>query len=121
YAGLAFGLQSTMSLILQMAAVGPLVARFGELRTIFKALAGGLIGFVLLTAAPSLTLATGSLLLCAFGMSLARPTVGSAISKGSGLPLGLAMGILASFESAGRALGPLWAGEIGRASCRDSV
>lgn len=110
YAGLAFGMQSTMSLILQMGAVGPLVARFGESRTILKALAGGLIGFASLTAAPSLTWATGSLLLSVFGMSLGRPALGSAISKGSGLPLGLAMGILASFESAGRALGPLWAG-----------
>src|SRR5690606_31559351 len=30
YSGFAFGLQSTGSLILQMGAVGPLVARFGE-------------------------------------------------------------------------------------------
>lgn len=110
HAGLAFGLQSTVSLVLQVVAVSRLVHRLGEGRTVLLSLVVGCVGFVSLTAAPSLTWAIGSLAFTTFAMSLGRPAAGSALSKSAGGQQGLIMGILASFESAGRAFGPLFAG-----------
>jgi len=110
HAGLAFGLQSTVSLLLQVFAVARLAYLLGEGRTVLLSLVVGGIGFTSLTLAPNLAWAIGSLAFTTFAMSLGRPAAGAALSKAAGEQQGLVMGILASFESAGRALGPLFAG-----------
>src|SRR5690606_9270279 len=63
-----------------------------------------------LTLAPSLPWALVSVMLAVFALSLGRPAIGSAVSRTAGAHQGLVLGTLASFESLGRAVGPLWAG-----------
>ncbi len=79
-------------------------------------LAGGLLinalGFGLVIAAHGRVGLTLSLVVAGVGSQIMRPTNASLITKRTSRGQGAAIGIMDSFDSAGRILGPLWAGAL---------
>lgn len=112
HAGLAFALQGISSVLIQAVGIAAIVGRLGEARTILLGLSVGLAGFTLLVLAPSLPVALVATPLAMSAFAFCRPCVGSLITRTGDFPHGTALGLLASFESLGRAVGPIWAGAI---------
>jgi MFS transporter, DHA1 family, multidrug resistance protein len=92
--------------------VGRLINRIGEERLTIAGLILAAAGYVLITQ----TRTIGELALYAAiagaGHSLMRPSIASLISKRTTAGQGLSIGIMDSFDSLGRVLGPAWGGWI---------
>lgn len=109
-AGLVFGVQGGVSTVVQALFVGPAVSLLGEERTIMAGMVFGVVGFLLMSQADTLPEIILAITCTATALSLVRPTITSVVSKRAELGQGVTMGIQSSFDSLGRATGPLWAG-----------
>jgi DHA1 family multidrug resistance protein-like MFS transporter len=96
----------------QGALTGPLTKKFGELLLIRAGLAGGVVGFVLMSLAfdyVSTLLALGFFTLT---LALIGPALNAHVSRYAGERQGMLMGLNSAATSLGRVVGPLWAGYL---------
>ena len=92
--------------------VGRLINRWGEDRLIRSGLVLAAAGYLLITLTHSVTTLAVYAAVAGAGHSLMRPSIASLISKRTQAGQGLSIGIMDSFDSLGRVLGPAWAGWI---------
>jgi len=98
------------TVIQQGVIIGPLTRKFSETKVIGGGLTISIIGFSLMALAfNKWTLVAATLFFC-FGNALLQPSVTALVSKRARGGQGAAMGMNNSFQSLGRATGPLWAG-----------
>lgn len=108
--GLLMGAMGVLGVIQQGAVIGPLTRKIGEPRVIQFGLAAGIVGFVSLALAPTLILYGVAAIVFNAGSALLQPSVTALISRRAVSGQGATMGLNQSFQSLGRAVGPLWAG-----------
>jgi DHA1 family multidrug resistance protein-like MFS transporter len=108
--GFLMGGMGVLSVIQQGAVIGPLTRRAGEWRVIQGGLILGIFGFIGMALSPAKDGMIVSALIFSSGNVLLQPSVTSLISKRVTSGQGAAMGLNNSFQSLGRAVGPLWAG-----------
>ncbi len=92
--------------------VGRLINRWGEDRLVQSGLVLATAGYVLITLTHNLTTLALYAAIAGAGHSLMRPSVASLISKRTTAGQGLSIGIMDSFDSLGRIVGPAWGGWI---------
>ena len=110
--GLVLTTIGLISALMQGTATGPLTRRFGEVKIIHLALLGSAVGFVLMTlpdSMPGVLLTTG---FYTFSNAMLNPAVQALISRQARAGQGITMGMSNSFQSLGRIVGPLYAGNI---------
>ncbi|MCK8826125.1 MFS transporter [Fuchsiella alkaliacetigena] len=110
--GIILMVMGLMYALAQGILVGPLTKRFSENKIIVAALAGNAVGFIAILLASSFI---GLLLTISFFMlfnSILKPTAISFVSKNTTMRQGATMGLVESYMSLGRVLGPLWSGFI---------
>ncbi len=108
--GIIFTVIGVVSVVMQGLLVGPAINRFGENRLILVGLVGTAIGFVLLTRSWNLVSLTAFVVLNMASGALVRPGLSSAVSKQTSTGQGATMGVMGSFDSLGRIVGPVLAG-----------
>ena len=108
--GLLMGAMGILAVIQQGAVIGPLTRKIGEPRVIQVGLVVGILGFAGLALAPTLVWYGIAAIVFNAGSALLQPSVTSLISKRAVAGQGATMGLNQSFQSLGRATGPLWAG-----------
>jgi len=92
--------------------VGRLINRWGEDRLVKGGLLLAALGYVLITRTHDLATLTIYAAVAGAGHSLMRPSIASLISKRTPAGQGLSIGIMDSFDSLGRIIGPAWGGWI---------
>lgn len=108
--GIMMGGIGILTVLQQGVVIGPLTRKFTEVKVIRGGLTISIIGFSLMALAFSKwTLVAATLFFC-FGNALLQPSVTALVSKRAKGGQGAAMGLNNSFQSLGRATGPLWAG-----------
>jgi DHA1 family multidrug resistance protein-like MFS transporter len=108
--GVIFTIIGVVSVIMQGVLVGPAINRLGENKLILVGLAVTGAGFVLLTRSWNFVSLTAFVVLNMAGGALLRPSISSIISKRTTAGQGTTMGIVGSFDSLGRIVGPVLAG-----------
>ncbi|HZU86795.1 MAG TPA: MFS transporter, partial [Anaerolineaceae bacterium] len=108
--GFLMGGMGLMTILQQGVMIGPLTRKFGEVRVIQAGLGISTVGFVALAVAPVAGLYIAAALLFNAGSVLLQPSVSALISRRARGGQGTAMGVNNSFQSLGRAFGPLYAG-----------
>ena len=108
--GMLMGAIGIVSVIQQGVVLGPLTRRIGEVRVIQSGLAISILGFAGMALAPGRWLFVATTILFSAGNMLLQPSVTSLISRQGGRGQGAVMGFNQSYQSLGRAVGPLWAG-----------
>ena len=109
--GLILGAMGILSVIVQGGLIGPLTRRFGEEKVLLGGLLVSMTGLLGLALLPTRWGMIASALVFNAGNVLLQPSVTSLISQRTDpRTQGAAMGISNSFQSLGRATGPLWAG-----------
>jgi DHA1 family multidrug resistance protein-like MFS transporter len=101
-----------ISAVMQGAATGPLTRRFGEVNVIRVSLLSSAFAFAFMTQAQTTAQILATVGFFIFSNSLINPSVSSLISKRTTGGQGAAMGANNSFQSLGRVVGPLWAGNM---------
>lgn len=101
-----------ISAAMQGVATGPLTRRFGEVNVIRVSLLNSALAFFLMTQAQSAWQILATVCYFVFSNALLNPAVSSLISKRASGGQGAAMGANNSFQSLGRVVGPLWAGNL---------
>jgi DHA1 family multidrug resistance protein-like MFS transporter len=91
---------------------GPLTRRFGELPLIRVGLAGGAIGFLLISLAVDFTTLLLALGFFVLALALIGPALNAYISQFAGEHQGAVMGLNSACASLGRVAGPLLAGPL---------
>ena len=91
---------------------GPLTKRFGELPLIRVGLAGGALGFVLISLAVDFTTLLLALGFFTLALALIGPALNAYISHFAGEHQGTVMGLNSAASSLGRVVGPLLAGPL---------
>lgn len=105
---MAFGLVGALA---QVALVGKVIGRLGEERTIVVGLVALALGTIMLIFAWELVSVLISACLMAVGMGLMMPSINSAVSRRTDKDnQGAVMGVLGTFNSAGRVIGPIAGG-----------
>ncbi len=92
--------------------VGRLINRWGEDRLVLAGLVLAAAGYLLITQTHSIATLALYAAVAGAGHSLMRPSVASLISKRTTAGQGVSIGIMDSFDSLGRILGPAWGGWI---------
>ncbi len=92
--------------------VGRLINRWGEDRLVQGGLLLAAAGYLLITMTHHVATLAIYAAVAGAGHSLMRPSVASLISRRTAAGQGLSIGIMDSFDSLGRVLGPAWAGWI---------
>lgn len=92
--------------------VGRLINRWGEDRLVKGGLLLAALGYVLITRTHDLATLTIYAAVAGAGHSLMRPSIASLISKRTPAGQGLSIGIMDSFDSLGRIIGPAWGGWV---------
>jgi DHA1 family multidrug resistance protein-like MFS transporter len=92
--------------------VGRLINRWGEDRLVQGGLLLATVGYVLIVFTHSIATLAIYAAIAGAGHSLMRPSVASLISKRTQMGQGLSIGIMDSFDSLGRILGPTWGGWV---------
>ncbi len=92
--------------------VGRLIARWGEERLVRGGLVLAAAGYLLITQTHSVATLALYAAIAGAGHSLMRPSVASLVSRRTAAGQGLSIGIMDSFDSLGRILGPAWGGWI---------
>lgn len=110
HVGMLMGALGVTAVIMQGGVIGPLTRKVGEARVIQGGLVVSMIGFVVMALAGSRAALIVGALVMNGGNVLLQPSVTSLISKRTQTGQGAAMGQNNSFQSLGRAVGPLWAG-----------
>lgn len=109
---LIYTLMGGVSALFQGLLVGRMLMRWGENWVVVFSLLLGMVSFVGLVLAGSLSSLYAWVTLISISLALVRPSLMVAISKQTRLGQGLTMGLQGSFDSMGRVIGPLWAGWI---------
>ena len=108
--GIMFGSLGVMGVFIQLRLLGKLVARFGDL----KVMAGGALltalGFLLMLPAGHMLTLWLACAVFSVGSTLLRPSVSTMVTKISEGGQGAAVGMLQSFDSLGRIVGPVVGG-----------
>ncbi|MGN1401586.1 MAG: MFS transporter [Bacillus sp. (in: firmicutes)] len=104
--GYAFMIMGLAGAIVQGGLIGPLTKRFGEAAVIRTGILMSGLGFILILFSQNFW--TSALFLAVFGVGngIIRPSVVSLLTKGSTSGHGSITGLLSSFDSLGRILGP---------------
>jgi len=92
--------------------VGRLINRWGEERLVRAGLVLAAIGYLLVTGTHNIATLAIYAAVAGAGHALMRPSVASLISKRTPGGQGLSIGIMDSFDSLGRILGPAWGGWV---------
>ncbi len=109
--GYIMGAMGILSVIEQGLLIGPLTRKFGEMKLLFVGLVISILGLIGLSLFRFDWSMYSFTLLFSVGNVLLQPSVTSLISqRTTASEQGSAMGISNSFQSLGRATGPLWAG-----------
>ncbi|WHZ58710.1 MFS transporter [Metabacillus hrfriensis] len=110
--GLIILITGIVGTITQGAAVGRLVAKFGDERVVTSALLLSAFGFVIMTFANSFATVLLTTSVFFLGNSILRPSLNTFISKLAGSKQGMVMGLNNSFMSLGNVAGPILAGYV---------
>ncbi|HET8998756.1 MAG TPA: MFS transporter [bacterium] len=92
--------------------VGRLINRWGEDRLVQGGLLLATVGYVLIVFTHNIVTLAIYAAIAGAGHALMRPSVASLISKRTPTGQGLSIGIMDSFDSLGRILGPAWGGWV---------
>jgi MFS family permease len=98
--------------------LGRLINALGEARVLRGGLIVNALGFLMVPAARGPVSMTLALLVCGVGNQVMRPTNASLITKRTVGGQGAAIGVMDSFDSLGRILGPMLAGPVYAAEAR---
>ncbi len=110
--GVMFLFMGTGVFLVQGFFLGRLIQSVGEENVMLGGLMINALGFLLVIAATGRVSLTAALLVSGVGNQVMRPTNASLITKRTTRGRGAAVGIMDSFDSAGRILGPLMAGSL---------
>ncbi|MDD2421520.1 MAG: MFS transporter [Heliobacteriaceae bacterium] len=110
--GLAFALFGVLGVVVQAGLIGRLVRQFGDVKLIMAGLAVYTVGFLLLIAAPEMISLVGFATFFCLGGFLLRPCLSTLVTKTAGDRQGASVGIMQSFDSLGRVIGPILGGTI---------
>ena len=110
--GMIFMVVGLVSAVTQGLLTGPLTRRWGEAPVIKAAMLASSIGFIFMVLADTFWTVMLSIGVFIFASALLIPTVTSLTSKRAESMQGMAMGLINSFMSLGRIVGPLWAGFV---------
>ena len=108
--GMVFTAMGVVGVIAQGFLVGRLTRRLGEALVVKWGLALAIAGLLAVTRLYDMTTTLLFVGLFSLGNSLLRPAVSSLVSKKSDSGQGAVLGVMNSFDSLGRTLGPLWGG-----------
>ncbi|MHB1132945.1 MAG: MFS transporter [Chloroflexota bacterium] len=108
--GIVFVVMGIMGVLVQGVAIGPLVSRFGEERLMQAGLLVGGLGMFLVIQAFDMPSLVAFVTLQGLGLTVLRPATTSLLSKRATAGQGTTMGLLGSFDSLGRMIGPVWGG-----------
>jgi MFS transporter, DHA1 family, multidrug resistance protein len=92
--------------------VGRLINRWGEDRLVQGGLLLATVGYLLIVLTHNVATLAIYAAIAGAGHALMRPSVASSISKRTPAGQGLSIGIMDSFDSLGRILGPAWGGWV---------
>ena len=92
--------------------VGRLIHRWGEDRLVQAGLLIAAVGYLLIMSTHDLATLALYAAIAGAGHALMRPSVASLISKRTPAGQGLSIGIMDSFDSMGRIVGPAWGGAV---------
>ncbi len=110
--GWMFLFMGTAVALVQGVMLGRLIQRYGEERVLRFGLMVNAVGFLLVVVAGGWKSLTAALLVAGVGNQVMRPTNASLISKRTVHGQGVSIGMMDSFDSLGRILGPLMAGSL---------
>jgi multidrug resistance protein len=110
--GFMFLFMGTAVFLVQGLGLGRLINAFGEERVLRGGLLVNAAGFLLVPAATGHVSMTAALVLSGVGNQVMRPTNASLITKRTAGGQGAAIGVMDSFDSLGRILGPMLAGPV---------
>jgi multidrug resistance protein len=110
--GLMFLFMGTAVFLVQGFILGRFIQAVGEESVMLCGLMVNALGFLLVIAASGRVSLTAALLVSGVGNQVMRPTNASLITKRTTRGQGAAIGIMDSFDSAGRILGPIVAGSL---------
>lgn len=110
--GTMFLFMGTAVFLVQGILLGRLIQSVGEENVMLGGLLVNALGFLLVVAASGRISLTAALLVSGVGNQVMRPTNASLITKRTTRGRGAAIGIMDSFDSAGRILGPIVAGSL---------
>jgi multidrug resistance protein len=110
--GWMFLFMGTAVALVQGVLLGRLIQRYGEERVLRFGLMVNAAGFLMVIAAGGWKSLTAALLVAGVGNQVMRPTNASLISKRTAHGQGVSIGMMDSFDSLGRIIGPLLAGSL---------
>jgi len=110
--GILFAVLGMVSVIIQGGLVGRLVKRFGDVKLVKAGLFAGAAGMLLMLLAPNVFWLYLTSAIFNIGWTLLGPTSSSLVSKNASGGQGAALGIMQSFSSFGRILGPMAGGAL---------
>jgi MFS family permease len=110
--GWMFLFMGTAVFVVQGFGLGRLINAFGEEQVLCGGLLLNAAGFLLVPAAAGRLSMTAALVLSGVGNQVMRPTNASLVSKRTAEGQGAAIGIMDSFDSLGRIMGPMLAGRV---------
>jgi len=105
-----FLFMGTAVFLVQGLGLGRLINAFGEETVLRSGLLVNALGFLLVPLASGIGMLTSALVFGGVGNQVMRPTAASLITKRTRGGQGAAIGVMDSFDSLGRILGPLVAG-----------
>jgi MFS transporter, DHA1 family, multidrug resistance protein len=110
--GVVFVVVGVVQAVILGGLVGRLINRWGEDRLVRGGLFVAAIGYVLIVLTHNIATLAVYAAIAGIGHALMRPSVASLISKRTPAGQGLSIGIMDSFDSLGRILGPAWGGWV---------
>jgi DHA1 family multidrug resistance protein-like MFS transporter len=110
--GVVFVVVGLIQAVILGGLVGRLIGRWGEDRVVRGGLVLSAAGYFLITMTHDIATLALYAAIAGAGHSLMRPSIASLISKRTTAGQGLSIGIMDSFDSLGRILGPAWGGWI---------
>jgi len=110
--GVMFLFMGTAVFLVQAMGLGRLINRFGERAVLGSGLLVNAAGFLLVPMASGRLSVTAALVVAGVGNQVMRPTNASLLTKKVRGHQGAAIGVMDSFDSLGRILGPLLAGPL---------
>ena len=110
--GVMFLFMGTAVFLVQGFLLGRWIGTVGEENVLVSGLLINALGFLLVIAATGAVSLTAALVVGGVGSQIMRPTNASLITKRTSRGQGVAIGIMDSFDSAGRILGPMAAGAL---------
>ncbi len=110
--GMMFFFMGSAVFLVQAFLLGRWIGRAGEESVLVSGLLVNAVGFLLVIAAEGRVSLTAALVVGGVGNQVMRPTNASLITKRTTLGQGAAVGIMDSFDSLGRILGPILAGAL---------